>query len=112
MKPVRPKREGRGKFDGPKGKFDGPRGKPRRRSGDDDFVPHHPAYEPLNTKDLARDLDGDQAPKRKSRSADAPEGERRKPRTRPAANAAPAKKKAGKKNKPSRAERKATKTKP
>ncbi|TYC67459.1 DEAD/DEAH box helicase [Stappia sp. BW2] len=113
LKAGRPKREGRGKFDGPKGKFDGPRGKPRRRSGDDDFVPNHPAYEPLNTKELARDLDsGDQAPKRKSRSADAPDGERRKPRSRPAANAAGVKKKAGKKNKPSRSERKASKTKP
>ncbi|MGS4987422.1 DEAD/DEAH box helicase [Roseibium sp. RP-7] len=120
MKSGRPKREGRGKFDGPKGKFDGPRGKfdgprgkSRRRSGDDDFVPHHPAYEPLNTKELARDLDGgDRAPKRKERAADGPDGDRRKPRTRSAANSAPPKKKAAKKNKPSRAERKASKTKP
>jgi len=103
LKPDRPKR-------GEKGKFDGPRGK-KRRHGDDDTAAQHPAYEPLDMKALARDLDGGERPSHKDRPGDTPEGERRKPRSRAGAKPAPAKKKAAKKNKPSRSERKATKAK-
>ncbi|WP_422375288.1 DEAD/DEAH box helicase [Roseibium sp.] len=103
LKKDRPKR-------GHKDKFDGPRGKKRRHS-DDDAPPHHPAYEPLDMKALARDLDGGDQPARKSRHGDAEDGDRRKPRSRSAAKSAPPKKKAAKKNKPSRSERKAAKSK-
>ncbi|MCX2723625.1 DEAD/DEAH box helicase [Roseibium salinum] len=105
LKSSRPKHAG--KRDG-----DGPHGKKRRRSGDDEAVPHHPAYEPLDMKALARDLDGDEhkAP-RKPRGAGDPDTSRRKPRTRDAVKSGPPKKKTIKKNKPSRAERKAEKAK-
>ncbi|WP_299811533.1 DEAD/DEAH box helicase [uncultured Roseibium sp.] len=106
LKPRGPKR-------GPKRDFDAPRGKPRRRPDDKDVVPNHPAYEPLDMKTLARELDGDDKPAaRKPRSADASagDGERRKPRSKSAGKPA-GKKKAPKKNKPSRSERKATKAK-
>lgn len=101
LKQDRPKR-------GFKDKFDGPRGK-KKRHGDDDAAPHHPAYEPLDMKALARDLDGNDRPARKPRHDDAGDGERRKPRSRATTKAAPPKKKAAKKNKPSRSERKAAK---
>lgn len=102
LKPDRPKR-------GHKDKFDGPRGKKRRHS-DDDAKPHHPAFEPLDMKALARDLEGDERPARKSRHTDTEDGDRRKPRNRSAAKSGPPKKKTAKKNKPSRSERKAAKT--
>ncbi|CTQ60722.1 ATP-dependent RNA helicase DeaD [Labrenzia sp. EL_208] len=92
---------------GPKRDFDAPRGKKRRR--DDDAAPNHPAYEPLDMKALSKDQDsGDSKPHRKG----AKEGDadaRRKPKPRIAAKTSAAKKKAPKKNKPSRAERKASK---
>ena len=100
LKPNRPKR-------GDKGKFDGPRGK-KRRYGDDEATPHHPAYEPLDMKALARDLDGDTRPARKEWYAEAGDGDQRPPRGRKPG--AP-KKKPAKKNKPSRAARKAAKSK-
>ncbi|MEO9772497.1 DEAD/DEAH box helicase, partial [Roseibium sp.] len=103
LKPRGPKR-------GPKRDFEAPRGKTRRRPDDKDAAPNHPAYEPLDMKALARDLDGsggDAAGKPRSSE----DGERRKPRTRSAAKPAAAKKKAAKRNKPSRSERKATKAK-
>ncbi|MEM5584474.1 DEAD/DEAH box helicase [Roseibium sp. AS2] len=103
LKPRGPKR-------GPKRDSEAPRGKTRRRPDDKDAAPNHPAYEPLDMKALARDLDssgGDAAGKPRS----AEDGERRKPRTRSAAKPAAAKKKAAKRNKPSRSERKATKAK-
>ena len=102
MKPNRPKR-------GDKGKFDTPRGR-KRRDRDDDAAPHHPAYEPLDMKALARDLDGDARPPRKDRHANTEDGER-KPRGSKAAKSPSPKKKAAKKNKPSRAARKAAKSK-
>ncbi|GAB4576803.1 MAG: DEAD/DEAH box helicase [Roseibium sp.] len=112
LKGPRPKRGDKGRFDAPRGaKFDGPRGKGRRRF-DDDAAPHHPAYEPLDIKALARDLDdGDAGPARKGRAREDTDGERRKPRERTGAKPLAAKKKAAKKNKPSRSERKAAKAK-
>ncbi|MES0809357.1 DEAD/DEAH box helicase [Roseibium sp. SCPC15] len=106
LKSDRPKR-------GPKREFDGPRGKKRRKFGDDEGAPHHPAYEPLDMKALARDLDGDdRKPSRKPRGADHPEGDdQRRSKPRSASKAASPKKKAPKKNKPSRSERKAAKAK-
>ena len=75
-------------------------------------APHHPAYEPLDMKALGRSEGGDDRPRpSKFRHRDAEEGgERRKPRSRADAPAGAVKKKAPKKNKPSRAERKATKS--
>ncbi|WP_305984406.1 DEAD/DEAH box helicase [Roseibium sp. MMSF_3544] len=106
LKSNRPKRA-------PKRDFDATRGRKRRRSGDDDAVPHHPAYEPLDMKALARDIDSDGSkPSRKGRDSDGADADqRRKPKSRTAAKTAPGKKKSAKKNKPSRAERKASKSK-
>jgi len=111
LKQDRPKRGPKRDFDGPRGKFDAPHGKKRRRFGDDEAAPHHPAYEPLDMKALGRPEGGDDRPRpSKTRHRDAEEGgERRKPRSRADAPSGAAKKKAPKKNKPSRAERKATK---
>ncbi|MBO6509932.1 MAG: DEAD/DEAH box helicase [Roseibium sp.] len=106
LKSSRPKR-------GPKRDFDGPRGRKRRRFEDDEGGAHqHPAYEPLDVKALARDLDGgDDKRSRPDRDAKFEDGDkRRKPRTKAASKTSP-KKKAAKKNKPSRSERKAAKTK-
>lgn len=113
LKSDRPKR-------GPKRDFDGPRGKNRRRDNDE-ATPHHPAYEPLDRKALAgerdrgpgRDHDGD-SPRKGRKTADGSDGAdapRHKPRTKPGSKAGTFKKKAPKKTKPSRAERKAAKTK-
>ncbi|TYC52870.1 DEAD/DEAH box helicase [Rhodobacterales bacterium] len=107
MSSGRPKRN-----DGPGKARDGfaPKGKKRRKFEDDDAAPNHPAYEPLDMKTLGNDGDAAGAPKR-SRKPDAPEGdERPRQRAPKAAKPVAAKKKAAKKNKPSRAERKATKT--
>ena len=93
---------------GPKRDFDAPRGKKRHRTNDE-AAPHHPAYEPLDMKTLAQDLEGGERPARKSRKDD--DGAPRKPRNKSAAKPAAGKKKAAKKNKPSRAARKAAKTK-
>ncbi len=111
LKGARPKR-------GPKRDFDAPRGKSRRKDGDDEAKPHHPAYEPLDMNALARDLDGsngsgdrgsDRGAPGKSRTTGSDDGEaRRKPKSRAPAKPA-GKKKPAKKNKPSRSERKATK---
>eukprot|EP00903_Cladosiphon_okamuranus_P001180 g1178.t1 len=103
LKKDRPKR-------GHKDKFDSPRGKKRRRN-DDDAAPHHPAYEPLDMKALARDLDGNDRSAHKDRRNEGEDGDRRKPRNKTGAKSAPPKKKMAKKNKPSRSERKAAKTK-
>jgi len=103
LKPNRPKRGERGKFDAPRGR--------KRRHGDEDASPHHPAYEPLDMKALARDLDGEARAPRKDRFAEAEDGDQRPSRGRKPGKAAAAKKKAPKKNKPSRAARKAAKTK-
>ena len=98
---------------GPKRDFDGPRGKKRRKFDDDDRPPHHPAYEPLDTKALARDLDGDdRKPRGKDRGFEAEDGDQfRKPKGRTGSKPSKPKKKAAKKNKPSRSERKAAKAK-
>jgi ATP-dependent RNA helicase DeaD len=106
LKPNRPKR-------GPKRDFDGHRGKKHRRSDNDEgAASNHPAYEPLDVKKLAQDLDGGtdkrSRPDRDTKSEDG--DKRKKPRTRSATKAAP-KKKAPKKNKPSRSERKTGKAK-
>ncbi|WP_434053055.1 MAG: DEAD/DEAH box helicase [Roseibium sp.] len=92
---------------GPKKDFDAPRGKKRRR-GNDEAAPHHPAYEPLDMKALAGNADDGAAPQRRS----AKDGDdRRKPKSRAASKDTGAKKKSAKKNKPSRAARKAAKAK-
>lgn len=113
----------------PRGDFAGrgpAKGGKRRRFGDDEQAPNHPAFEPLDMKALARDggrdQDGgdrparfrkDERPARRDWNADkAPEGrdggkpEGKKPFK---AKADGPKKKAPKKAKPSRSERKATK---
>ncbi|WP_298959248.1 DEAD/DEAH box helicase [uncultured Roseibium sp.] len=103
LKQGRPKR-------GPKRDNEAPRNKKRRRSSDDDAAPHHPAYEPLDMKALARELDGaDNSEKQKSRRSPKAGEERGKPRSKSAAKSSETKKKASKKNKPSRATRKASK---
>jgi len=83
-----------------------PKGRKRRRD-DDEPVPHHPAYEPLDIKALEGRKDRAEA------GADKP-GKRSAPKGKKAAGAAPGKapKKAKSKTKPSRAERKANRTKP
>ncbi|WP_420336087.1 DEAD/DEAH box helicase [Roseibium sp.] len=100
LKPKRPAR-------GPKRDFDKAKGNKRRR-GDDEAPPHHPAYEPLDMKALAGNPDQEAAPKRRSgKESD----DRRKPKARAASKETGAKKKSAKKNKPSRAARKAAKAK-
>nr|WP_319386277.1 DEAD/DEAH box helicase [uncultured Roseibium sp.] len=91
---------------GPKKDFDALRGKKRR--GNDEAAPHHPAYEPLDMKALAGNADDGAAPKRRSAKGD---DDRRKPKARTASKDTGAKKKSAKKNKPSRAARKAAKAK-
>ncbi|QFT33428.1 DEAD/DEAH box helicase [Roseibium porphyridii] len=103
LKQGRPKR-------GPKRDNEAPRGKKRRRFADDDAAPHHPAFEPLDMKALARELDGADSSEKPRRSPKTGE-ERGKPRSRSSAKSSETKKKASKKNKPSRAARKATKSK-
>lgn len=102
---LKPKRSSRG----PKRDFDKAKGTKRRR-GDEDAAPHHPAYEPLDMKALAEDFGGgDGKPSKKERAKDFGDGEKpRKPKSRTAPKSA---KKATKKNKPSRAARKAAKAK-
>ncbi|WP_428671554.1 DEAD/DEAH box helicase [Roseibium sp.] len=104
LKQDRPKR-------GPKRDFDAPRGKKKRRFGDDEAAPHHPAYEPLDMKALAKDLEGgDRASPRKPRTSNRQDsGEDHKPRKHAGAKPVQGKKKPAKKNKPSRSERKAVK---
>jgi ATP-dependent RNA helicase DeaD len=92
---------------GPKRDFDAPRGKKRRRD-DDDAAPHHPAYEPLDMKALANDGD---APRKARKPRDADGDGPRKGKPKASAKPSGAKKKAPKKNKPSRAQRKADRTK-
>ncbi|MET1414244.1 DEAD/DEAH box helicase [Roseibium sp. HPY-6] len=106
LKPNRPKR-------GSKSDFDGGRGKKRRRHGDDEAKPHHPAYEPLDMTALAQGSDtGDAKPSRKPKSGKPGESERkRKPKAMAASKGTQSSKKAPKKNKPSRAARKAAKAK-
>ncbi|MBN9669352.1 DEAD/DEAH box helicase [Roseibium aggregatum] len=105
---LKPARQSRGRTRA----ADAPRGRKQRRFGDDEAAPHHPAYEPLDMKALARDLDGaEEKPRRKERDDKAGEGRERTAKPRSAPKTAKAKKKAPKKNKPSRAERKAAKAK-
>ncbi|MEO1110636.1 MAG: ATP-dependent RNA helicase, partial [Pseudomonadota bacterium] len=100
---LKPKRQARG----PKRDFDKPKGHKRRR-GDDEAPPHHPAYEPLDMKALAGNSDDEPGTKRRP----AKQGDdRRKPKARAASKETGAKKKSAKKNKPSRAARKAAKAK-
>ncbi|CTQ72057.1 ATP-dependent RNA helicase DbpA [Roseibium alexandrii] len=91
---------------GPKRDFDAPRGKKRSRD-DVDAAPHHPAYEPLDMKALAKDGD---APRKARKPRDADGDAPRKGKPKAAAKPSGAKKKAPKKNKPSRAQRKADRT--
>jgi ATP-dependent RNA helicase DeaD len=85
-----------------------PKGKKRRKFSDDEPAPTHPAFEPLDMKDLAS-APGGGKPRRKAASdAGVTDAPRRAPKPRPKKDGV--KKKAPKKNKPSRAARKATKT--
>ncbi|MBD8893950.1 DEAD/DEAH box helicase [Roseibium litorale] len=130
----RPRSNDRG-FDrgAPRGDFSarGPaKGPKRRRFGDDEPAPNHPAFEPLDMKALARDGGGDtvrserparprkdERPARRDWNADkAPEGREGAKPGKPdgkkpfkAKADGPKKKGPNKKNKPTRSERKATK---
>ncbi|MEP4030965.1 DEAD/DEAH box helicase [Roseibium polysiphoniae] len=88
------------------------KGKKRRRFNDDDPAPSHPAYEPLDAKQLGGD-NREEKPKRETVVRPAKSDEERGPRKpskgKKPATSKPAGKKKPAKGKPSRAERKASK---
>ncbi len=84
--------------------------KKRRRNFDDEPAPHHPAYEPLDMKKLEGN-EGSRKPRKHEARQDGSGDDPRPKSGKPKPKKDGVKKKAGKKNKPSRAQRKAAKAK-